>query len=222
MAHLGCFVPAKSATISLTDRIFVRSGAQDAITAGMSTFMVEMSETAYILEHATAKSFIIMDEIGRGTSTYDGISIASAIAEFLVREKNGPKTLFATHYHELQDLALRFPHKIVNMHLAVEQYQDQPVFLYTLQPGPAPHSFGVAVAKLAKLPESVVQRAESLLEELEQNHTPAAPKLAKKNEDTPSGNSAILKELQHLNINQLTPLAALNILAKWKEKNGHH
>lgn len=222
MAHLGCFVPAKSAEISLTDRIFVRSGAQDVISAGLSTFMVEMSETAYILEHATDKSLIVMDEIGRGTSTYDGICIASAIAEYLVRETTGPKTLFATHYHELQALESRFAHKIVNMHLAVEEHNQQLVFLYALQPGPASHSFGVAVAKLAKLPKNVVQRAETLLEELERNQVskknqPAKTHLgAATTTSTQSKVSPLVAELKQLNLDQLTPLAALNLLAKWK------
>lgn len=176
MAHLGSFVPATSANISLTDQIFVRSGAADMISAGLSTFMVEMVETAYILQHATADSFIIMDEIGRGTSTYDGISIAWAVAEQLVQNQQsdkksprGPKTLFATHYHELQALATEFPHKIHNYQMAIAEHESKPVFLYQLQAGAASHSFGIAVAELAGVPEAVITRAKTLLTKYEKN-----------------------------------------------------
>src|SRR5215469_11871190 len=128
MAQMGSFVPADEASIGLVDQIFVRSGASDVITSGLSTFMVEMTETAYILNYATSKSLIIMDEIGRGTSTYDGISIAWAVAEYLVtNEKERPKTLFATHYHELQALEERYPDKICNYHMAVSDDQGEPV-----------------------------------------------------------------------------------------------
>ncbi len=168
MAHLGSFVPADVAQITITDQIFVRSGAADMITAGLSTFMVEMVETAHILRHATVKSLVIMDEIGRGTSTYDGISIAWAIAEELVKERKfGPKTLFATHYHELQALADKWPGKIANFHMAIAEHQGKPVFLYKLREGGASHSFGLAVAQLAGIPEPVIERAKTLLKKLE-------------------------------------------------------
>lgn len=168
MAHIGCFVPAKSAKISIVDRIFVRSGASDVITEGLSTFMVEMIEAAYILNHATKDSLIIMDEIGRGTSTYDGISIASAITEYLVShyKDGGPKTLFATHYHELQLLAENHS-AIKNVQMAVKHENGEPVFLHKVIPGGASHSFGLAVAKMAGVPDKVLKNAKSILDKLE-------------------------------------------------------
>lgn len=172
LAHLGCFVPANQAKIPLVDKIFVRSGAADAITAGLSTFMVEMVETAYILANASSKSLIIMDEIGRGTSTYDGISIASAIASYLVTKKGKrAKTLFATHYHELQELEKKYPNKIENFHMAVAKDGQNSVFLYQLKTGGASHSFGIEVAKLAGLPEKVTSDAIKTLKKLEKGCT---------------------------------------------------
>ncbi len=165
LAHIGCFVPAQTAEISLVDRIFVRSGASDAIAGGLSTFMVEMVETAFILQHATERSLVILDEIGRGTSTYDGISIAWAVAEHLTQRHS--KTLFATHYHELQQLESEFPKAIRNYHLAVAEHNGEPVFLHTLTEGAASHSYGVAVARLAGVPKGVTERAEELLREME-------------------------------------------------------
>jgi DNA mismatch repair protein MutS len=168
LAHIGSFVPADEATISLVDSIFVRSGASDVITSGLSTFMVEMVETAHILTHATADSLIIMDEIGRGTSTYDGISIAWAVAEYLVTEKSvAAKTLFATHYHELQELEDKFPNKIKNYQVAVDHESGQPKFLHTVIPGGASHSHGIAVAELAGVPEGVTKKARGILNDLE-------------------------------------------------------
>ncbi|MEN9649423.1 MAG: hypothetical protein RL094_390 [Candidatus Parcubacteria bacterium] len=166
MAHIGCFVPARRATISLVDRIFVRSGASDSIGRGLSTFMVEMVETAYILNHATKDSLIIMDEIGRGTSTYDGISIAWAIAEYLVTNpERRAKTLFATHYHELQDLEKQYPDHIKNYHMAIEETHDSPVFLYRIIRGGARGSYAIAVAKLAGVPDEVTKRSTELLKQ---------------------------------------------------------
>lgn len=170
MAHIGSFVPAQKAEIGLVDRIFVRSGASDMITSGLSTFMVEMVETAYILNHATAQSLIVLDEIGRGTSTYDGISIAWAVAEYLVThwgKAGSPKTLFATHYHELQKLTDDFPHVIANYHMAVEDHKGVPIFLHRVVRGESSHSYGVAVAQLAGVPEDVIQRARLMLQSLE-------------------------------------------------------
>jgi DNA mismatch repair protein MutS len=177
--HIGSFVPAREAHIGLVDSIFVHSGASDVITGGLSTFMVEMVETAHILTHATEKSLIVMDEIGRGTSTYDGISIAWAVAEYLVTEKSvAAKTLFATHYHELQTLEDKYPSKIKNCHAHTE-YEDGPPspdgllrasvlrFLHTILPGAASHSHGIAVAQLAGVPKKVTDRAEELLDGLE-------------------------------------------------------
>ena len=171
LTHLGCFVPARVAKISLVDSIFVRSGASDVITSGLSTFMVEMVETAHILSHATKHSLIIMDEIGRGTSTYDGISIAWAIAEHLVTNKDiAAKTLFATHYHELQELETTHPKKIKNFHVAVDNQSDTPNFLHKVMPGGASHSHGIAVAKLAGVPDTVTKKAQELLTSLEERH----------------------------------------------------
>lgn len=167
MAQIGCYVPAQKACISLVDRIFVRSGASDMITSGLSTFMVEMVETAHILRHATEKSLIIMDEIGRGTSTYDGISIAWAIAEYLVKQIKA-KTLFATHYHELQNLEQKASNHISNYHMGVQNEKGNPVFLYTLLPGGSSHSHGVAVAQLAGVPAAVITRAKEILDEMEE------------------------------------------------------
>ncbi len=171
MAHIGSFVPAQRAKISLVDRVCVRSGASDMITSGLSTFMVEMVETAYILNHATEKSLIILDEIGRGTSTYDGVSIAWAVAEYLVTHwKKAPKTLFATHYHELQDLQAQYPDRIYNAHMAVEDNQGKPIFLHRVVPGASSHSYGIAVAKLAGVPQEVITHAQERLAHLEEIH----------------------------------------------------
>jgi len=166
--QMGCFVPAKKAELSVVDRIFVRSGASDVITSGLSTFMVEMVETAHILHNATERSLIVMDEIGRGTSTYDGISIAWAVAKYVVTHfATAPKTLFATHYHELQFLEKEYPNAIKNFHMAVGGEKSAPVFLHTLLPGGASHSFGIVVAKLAGLPDEVIDSANDMLKSLE-------------------------------------------------------
>jgi DNA mismatch repair protein MutS len=225
LAHLGSFVPAKRAKISLLDQIFVRSGASDMISAGLSTFMVEMVETAYILQHATEKSLIIMDEIGRGTSTYDGISIAWAIAEYLAKNcERGAKTLFATHYHELQALAEECPDKIQNYHMAITEHEGKPVFLYKLTPGGASHSFGVAVAQLAGLPKAVVDRAYALLHELEARNLPIEVNGERKIAAAipPSSefifSDSFANKIKNLSIEQLTPLEALNLLAEWKNE----
>lgn len=213
LSHMGSYVPAQSAHISITDRIFVRSGASDAVSSGLSTFMVEMVETAYILHNATKNSLIIMDEIGRGTSTYDGISIAWAVAEYLVTHfPKAPKTLFATHYHELQELEKRFPKRIKNYHMAIADDDGEPIFLYTLLPKGASHSFGVAVAKLAGVPEEVITKAKTMLQTLEHTHTepPLNPKKTK---------NSLEKELSNINVNTVTPVEALNILAKLKRKS---
>ena len=228
MAQMGCFVPATSAHISIVDRIFVRSGASDVITSGLSTFMVEMVETAYILNNTTENSLIIMDEIGRGTSTYDGISIAWAVVDYLATHfTKSPKVLFATHYHELQALENQFPMKIRNFHMGVSDQKGSPVFLHTILPGGASHSFGVAVAKLAGVPEEVVLKAYEVLQSLEYRE------VTEKGKEYPIESSAkedrvfhqdtftdhvLAKELEHIDVATMTPLEALNTLAKLKEK----
>lgn len=220
MAQMGSFVPAKKATISIVDQIFVRSGASDVITSGLSTFMVEMVETAHILNHATEHSFIVMDEIGRGTSTYDGISIAWAVAEYLVSQKGkSPKTLFATHYHELQILEEQYPKQIRNFHMSVTNTKDEPVFLHTIMPGGASHSFGVAVAKLAGIPQSVIERSNELLVELEERSLEKPERVSfSKPEQMQLFDHLLHKELENIDISQMTPLEALNKLASLKEK----
>lgn len=220
MSHMGSFVPAEQAHISLVDRIFVRSGASDVITSGLSTFMVEMVETAHILHHATQHSLIVMDEIGRGTSTYDGISIAWAVAEYLVTHtKMPPKILFATHYHELQILEEQYPKKIKNFHMSVADDQGEPIFLHTILPGGASHSFGVAVAKLAGIPDSVIKRANELLAELEERQRPSLVKKERIVSQQSSITDHLLqKELDNIDIHELTPLEALNKLAELKDK----
>lgn len=167
MAQIGSFVPAKSARIGLVDRIFTRVGASDDLTRGQSTFMVEMNETANILNNATEKSLVILDEIGRGTSTYDGISIAWAVAEYL-HDHLRAKTLFATHYHELTTMSRCFP-RVKNFNVAVREWNDQIIFLRKIQPGGADKSYGIQVARLAGLPREVIERAQQMLQKLESN-----------------------------------------------------
>jgi DNA mismatch repair protein MutS len=167
MAHTGSYVPAQEATVPVFDRIFTRVGASDDLSRGQSTFMVEMNETANILNNATRESLIILDEIGRGTSTFDGLSIAWAVAEFLHNEVKA-KTLFATHYHELTELALSMT-GVKNFNVAVREWHDQIIFLRKILPGSADKSYGIQVARLAGLPKPVLDRAKSILRNLEEN-----------------------------------------------------
>ena len=166
MAQVGSFIPAESAQIGLVDRIFTRVGAADDLARGQSTFMVEMLETANILNHATPQSLVILDEIGRGTSTFDGLSIAWSVAEFL-HDEIGCRTQFATHYHELTELA-RTRRGVNNYNVAVREYGDEIIFLRQIVAGPSDRSYGIHVAKLAGLPQEVLKRAADLLELLEQ------------------------------------------------------
>ncbi|MGD9688191.1 MAG: DNA mismatch repair protein MutS [Phycisphaerales bacterium] len=175
LAHAGSFVPADEAVIGLTDRIFTRVGADDALHAGQSTFMVEMTETASILHHATPRSLVVLDEIGRGTSTLDGLSLAWAIAESLAADPSrarepGPRTLFATHYHELTQLEESFPGRVRNLHVAVREWGDQIVFLHRILPGRTDRSYGVHVAKLAGIPARTIERAREILSSLSVEH----------------------------------------------------
>ncbi|MBC7913524.1 MAG: DNA mismatch repair protein MutS, partial [Pyrinomonadaceae bacterium] len=171
MAQMGCFVPAKEAKIGLVDKIFTRVGASDNLSSGESTFMVEMNETASILNNLSDKSLILLDEIGRGTSTYDGISIAWAIAEFLHNNPaSKPKTLFATHYHELNELSNSF-NRIKNFNVSVKEVGNKVIFLRKLIPGGSEHSFGIHVAKMAGMPPKLINRANEILKRLEQERT---------------------------------------------------
>jgi DNA mismatch repair protein MutS len=170
MAQIGCYVPAKSAEIGIVDKIFTRVGASDNISSGESTFMVEMNETASILNNLSERSLILLDEIGRGTSTYDGISIAWAIAEYIHSQpKNRAKTLFATHYHELNEMTTYFP-RIKNFNVSVKEVNNKIIFLRKLQEGGSEHSFGIHVARMAGMPKQVVDRANDILKKLEKDH----------------------------------------------------
>jgi len=170
MAQTGCYVPADSAEIGIVDKVFTRVGASDNITSGESTFMVEMNETASILNNISNRSLILLDEIGRGTSTYDGISIAWAIAEYLHDHPlYRAKVLFATHYHELNEMAVSKP-RIRNFHVSVKEVGKKVIFLRKLTPGGSAHSFGIHVARMAGMPGSLLQRADELLEQLEKKH----------------------------------------------------
>jgi DNA mismatch repair protein MutS len=168
MAHLGSFVPAEQARIGLTDRIFTRVGASDELSRAQSTFMVEMTEAANILNNATNRSLVILDEIGRGTSTYDGVSLAWAITEYL-HEQVGCRAFFATHYHELAELEEKLP-ALRNYNVLVQEYQDEIIFLHKIAPGSADKSYGIHVARLAGVPEEVLDRAKEVLSELESHH----------------------------------------------------
>jgi DNA mismatch repair protein MutS len=169
MAQMGCYVPARECTIGIVDKIFTRVGASDNISTGESTFMVEMNETANILNNVTNRSLVLLDEIGRGTSTYDGISIAWSIAEYLHENPlHHAKVLFATHYHELNDMAAQFP-RIKNFHVSVKELDNKVYFLRKLEEGGSEHSFGIHVARMAGMPPAVLRRAEEILKQLEES-----------------------------------------------------
>lgn len=226
MAQIGSWVPAKNANICVVDRIFVRSGASDVMTKGLSTFMVEMIETAGILVQASENSLIIMDEIGRGTSTYDGISLAWSIAESLVSGKfkkngivRGPKTLFATHYHELQQLEEENS-LIKNVQVAVVDQKGSPVFLHKIVDGGASHSYGVAVAKMAGVPDEIIDRAKEILNHLEGKRISRPPKklIAKQLAFGADLNNYLVDKLREIDLNNLTPIQAIKILDELKSE----
>ena len=220
MAQMGSFVPAESARIGLVDRIFTRIGAQDEIHAGQSTFMVEMIEAANILHHATPRSLLILDEIGRGTSTYDGVSIAWAVVEYIHNHPHlRAKTLFATHYHELTQLADLLP-GIRNYNVAVTEADGKVVFLHKIVAGGADKSYGIHVAQLAGLPGPVIQRANEIMSELERSSGQAIrinPQAAQQAALFPE-TSPLLDELEAVDVNSLSPIEALNKLFEWKRK----
>jgi len=219
MAHMGSFVPAAYAKIPLTDKIFTRVGANDNLSGGESTFMVEMNETASIINNISARSLILLDEIGRGTSTYDGISIAWSIVEHLHHSEDRPKTLFATHYHELNELENKLP-RVKNFHITNKEAGNKVVFLRKLAPGGSTHSFGIHVARMAGMPPPLLQRANEILKQLEETHVRdgigeqvkklAAPKVQLSIFDAHTETfNAIRKLLEDVDINRLTPVEAL-------------
>ncbi|HUT10852.1 MAG TPA: DNA mismatch repair protein MutS [Thermoguttaceae bacterium] len=227
MAQIGSFVPAKQAAIGIADRIFARVGASDELTRGQSTFMVEMTETARILNTATKRSLVILDEIGRGTSTYDGISLAWSVVEYL-HDRIGCRTLFATHYHELTDLEQSLK-QVKNLNVAVREWQEEVVFLHKIVDGSADKSYGIHVARLAGVPKEVVQRSKDILYQLEEEHLDASgrAKIARPI-DAPKpreiqltlfgpAEHPLLDEVRKLDVNATSPMRALKLIQQWQE-----
>jgi DNA mismatch repair protein MutS len=233
LAQSGSWVPAARATIGLVDRLFTRVGAADRLGAGQSTFMVEMTETADILRSATSRSLVLLDEIGRGTATYDGLALAWAVTEHLHDARAAlPRTIFATHYHELTQLAERLP-RLANAHVTVKEWGDGVVFLHRIADGPADRSYGIHVAQLAGLPASVIERAKVVLAELESERTveelERRPVRARKDkipvplplfDVAPPPEHPLAAELRELVPDSMTPLEALQRLAEWKKRFG--
>ena len=227
MAQIGSYVPAEAARIGLVDRIFTRIGAQDDLATGQSTFMVEMVETATILHHATPRSLVILDEIGRGTSTYDGLAIARAVVEYLHNNRrSGARTLFATHYHELVEVAKMLPH-VQCMNVAVSEEEGHVVFLHKIVPGGADKSYGVHVAQLAGIPRPVIHRAEEILAELEQKGDAKARRKAMQEIQAPAVTQMtlfsaeqhpLIEEIKQLAIDELTPIEAIGKLYELQQK----
>ena len=225
MAQIGSFVPAKSARIGIVDKLFTRIGASDDLASGQSTFMIEMNEVSYILKNATKRSLIIYDEVGRGTSTFDGMSIARAVAEYTAGKKLGARTLFATHYHELTDLADKIP-GVVNFHIAAKKRGDGVVFLRKIVSGAADDSYGIEVAALAGIPKEILKRAREVLNELEGN---TEKPLAKQTAGEPAVETIgfddyiseeIKDRIKALDVNTITPIEALNIIWDLKKLLG--
>ena len=220
MANIGCFVPASAAEIGDIDRIFTRIGASDDLASGRSTFMVEMTETANILHNATANSLVLMDEIGRGTSTYDGLSLAWACADHLA--KLNALTLFATHYFELTEFA-ELPDHVMNIHLDANEFQDDIVFMHRVQEGPASKSFGIQVAKLAGLPPSVIYLAKAKLQQLEAQSNSAVdgatPTMTPSESLRDQEQLQLVKnKLKDINLNNLSPIQAWQLLEQLKQQ----
>jgi DNA mismatch repair protein MutS len=241
MAHMGSFVPADEARIPLTDKIFTRVGANDNLSSGESTFMVEMNETASIINNITRRSLILLDEIGRGTSTYDGISIAWSIVEHLQKTSYMPKTLFATHYHELNELENKFD-RVKNFHITHKEAGNKIIFLRKLVSGGSTHSFGIHVAKMAGMPPSLIDRANEILKQLESKNVDDVSETATSVKDKSTKNikenlsklsapqlqlsifdahsqafEEIRKILEAVDINRLTPVEALLKLQEIKK-----
>ncbi len=221
MAQMGSFVPARSAKIGLVDRVFTRIGASDDLASGQSTFMVEMAEVASILKYATSRSLLILDEIGRGTSTYDGMAIARAVLEYAASPKRlGAKTLFATHYHELSTMEDKLPN-VKNYNIAVKKRGDQMIFLRKIVPGATDDSYGIEVAKLAGIPNVVISRAREILTELENEGSKPAPAVEKAPEDQVSlldlTGQQVIAALSSITVETLTPIEAMNELYKLKK-----
>ena len=222
LAQIGSFVPARSARIGICDRVFTRIGASDDLASGQSTFMVEMTEVAEIMQHATARSLLILDEIGRGTSTFDGMAIARAVLEYCASPKKlGAKVLFATHYHELTAMETEIQ-GLKNYNIAVKKRGEDVIFLRKIVPGAADDSFGIEVARLAGIPDKVVSRARQILKELESGGAAApAPKVQSQEQEQVSfldvGGSQIAQRLRDITIETLTPIEALNILFELKK-----
>ncbi|HEX9661183.1 MAG TPA: DNA mismatch repair protein MutS [Candidatus Binatia bacterium] len=225
LAQMGSFVPAGEARIGVVDRIFTRIGAADSLARGESTFMVEMKETAAILRYATSRSLILLDEVGRGTSTYDGVSIAWAVAEYLHDLPDHPKTLFATHYHELTELA-QSRERIKNYNFAVKEWQGDIIFLRNIVRGAASRSYGIHVARLAGLPEAVIARSKEILATLENSEREKPRALVAANNAAEPVQMALFASAEHklredlirLDVSQLTPIEALNLLHKWSDE----
>ena len=225
MAQIGSFVPARSARIGIVDKVFTRIGASDDLAQGQSTFMLEMSECAYILKNATSKSLVVYDEIGRGTSTYDGMSIARAIVEYTVSKKLNSKTMFATHYHELTELS-EVCRGVYNFHIVAKKRGDDLIFLRKIVEGATDKSYGIEVAKLAGVPKSVVDRANEILREIEEKHgvTPVKSQMPKITDDF-SGtisldsleNDRVIDKIKKIDVNTLTPIEALTKLYELKK-----
>jgi DNA mismatch repair protein MutS len=226
LAQIGSFVPASDAKIGIADRIFTRIGASDFLTKGQSTFMVEMIEVANIIHNATSKSLILLDEVGRGTSTFDGISIAWAVAEYILNDINA-RTLFATHYNELTELSLTHD-GIRNYNVSVKEWGDEIIFLRKIEKGPADKSYGIQVARLAGLPEGIINRAKEVLANLEKeelNET-GRPRFAGRKMKKSliqldlfsSITGSVIAEIINLDLKQLKPEDALNKLIEIKKK----
>ncbi len=221
LAQMGSFVPAQNARIGLIDRVMTRIGAHDALSRGNSTFMVEMNETAHILASMTPRSLILLDEVGRGTSTFDGISIAWAIVEYLYKPKTGAKVIFATHYFELVDLANKYE-RVKNFHVEAKEYKDAQgqsklAFLYQIKPGAADQSYGIHVAELAGLPAACTLRARKVLKDLEAKK---GTKISVKEQDMVKDlfSSPIVEEIKLADPNKLTPMEALQLICEWKKR----